>query len=179
MAGVEAPPGYVLLRRAPTEPLERATYDTPWLCNASFARPDGAAFELFAYLTRSRRHLAVHQTSHCLEVPGTRVVYGPPVTVLGRTFWTLELLGERSRQHGYFAFWVDGEDCDDKLGTQLRVFWRRLRGAGVAEVGLTRMLLPGPLVLPLPAADRELLEWRARQLDAARGAGDGGDRAAG
>ena len=169
MVGVDAPPGYQMLRRSPSEGLERDTYETPWLLNAAFGGPGRPAFELFSYLTRSRRHLAVHQISHCLDVPGTEVVYGDPIEVAGRTFWTLELISENSWYHGYFAFWVDGEDFDDQFGTQLEVFSRRLLGGGVQEVGLTRFLMPGPLQRPLSAADRALLAWRAGQLNGVAG----------
>jgi exosortase/archaeosortase family protein len=159
------PPGYELVMRAPSEAHERAVYDTPWLINASFARgADG--FELFAFLTRSRRHLAVHQIANCLDAAGEVVVYGPPVEIAGRTFWSLELRGRDAVRHGYFAFWVDGRDADDSLSTQLAVFAQRLRG--LREVGLTRILLPGPLVLPPPPGDLEILGTRARQLAAAR-----------
>lgn len=167
-AGLQQPPGYRIAARASTEAWERDAYDTPWLVNARFAAVDGSgSFELFAYLTRSRSHLAVHQISNCLAVPGYEVVYGPPVVVDGRTFWSLELTGKQQRYHGYFAFWVDGEDRDDSLATQLHVFRKRLLG-GVREVGLTRFLLPGPLAAELPARDRALLAWRAAQLNALR-----------
>lgn len=163
MAGLSEPPGYELAQRAESEQHERDTYATPWLLNASFADPESSEhFELFAYLTRSRSHLAVHQVSNCLECDGAEVRYGPPVEVGGRTFWTLELRDEGATRHGYFAFWVDGRDMNDRLGTQLEVMGRRL--SGLREVGLTRFLMPGPLTFPISARDRELLEWRAGQL---------------
>ena len=158
-ADLQAPPGYELVERADSEDREREVYDTPWLMNAAFVGPAGESFEMFSYLTRSRRHLAVHQISNCLEAPGSRVAYGPVVEVQGRRFWSLEVISEGERQHGYFSFVVDGEDHDDKFGTQLEVFGQRLFG-GVREVGLTRFLMPGPLVLPIPAADRAILSWR-------------------
>lgn len=166
MEGVLAPPGHAVVARAHTEEWESSAYDTPWLVNARFAASDkSGSFELFAYLTRSRGHLAVHQISNCLSVPGFDVVYGPPVVVEGRTFWSVDLIGKGKRYHGYYAFWVDGEDCDDSLATQLRVFAKRL-SSGLEEVGLTRFLLQGPLPETPSAYGRALLGWRARQLNA-------------
>ena len=164
VAALAQPPGYRLLQRATSEDHEREVYATPWLVNASYRADSGEGdFELFAYLTRSRRHLAVHQVSNCLETAGTEVVYGPSVEVDGRTFWTIELRGERP-QHGYFSFWIDGLDADDKMGTQIDVMRRRL--TGLREVGLTRFLMPGPLQFPIPESDRQLLRWRAGHLRA-------------
>lgn len=167
MASLEQPPvGYHRWHHAPSEEHEKGVYGTPWLENATYGSAAGEPFELFAYLTRDRRHLAVHQVSHCLDVPGTEVRYGPSVEVAGRRFWSLELVGQDSHWHGFYAFWIDGEDRDDSWRTQVEVLWRRLAGGGVTEVGMTRLLRPGPLEWPLPEADRALLTWRARQLQA-------------
>lgn len=169
-AGIDAPPGCEVRARAPTEAYEREVYETPWLVNVTHADGDGHEFELFAYVTRGRRHLAVHQISQCLDTPGTRVEYGPPVEVGGHMYWTLELIGPEHQLHGYFAFHIEGENRDDSLSTQLEVLGRRLLG-GVPEVGLTRFLMPGPLRLPVPPRDRRWLAWRSELLDRAAAAG--------
>lgn len=165
LAGVDAPPGYRLELVAPNEVAERDGYGTPWLVNRRFVATSGPerSLEVFAYLTRSRAHLNVHQISNCLEVPGEDFRYGPAIEVGGRTFWTFEIQGGSEAWHGYYAFHVDGQDCDDKIGTKWDVFLRRLRGHA-REVGLTRFLMPGPLRVPIPPDDQAVLAWRAKQL---------------
>lgn len=172
VTALQTPPGFHLQRHADSEELERRTYDTPWVLNATFAGDDGLQMEVFAYLTSSRQHLNVHRIANCLDVPGTEVRYGPAIEIDGRTFWSVQLDGEQP-WHGFYSFWVDGADRSDGIGTQVGVFVQRLTG-GARVVGLTRLLLPGALRMPLPPAERDLLRWRASQLaalDAARAEG--------
>lgn len=170
-AGVEAPPGYRVQMRGPTEESDRFAYDTPWLVNVRFqADASEAEFDLFHYATRSRSHLCVHYVGNCLGGPNVRVEYQDPVVVDGRTWWRIGLQRTDGGPdtHVYYAFEVGGERRDDSAATQFEVLWRRVMG-GSWEVRLTRVQFPGPM--PGRPTDQEaaVLAWLGRLTGAKDG----------
>ena len=163
-AGLAQPPGHTLVMRAPSEASDRATYGTPWLLSARFARSDDAWFDLLHYRTRSRSHLCVHRVADCLGAGQSVSDREPPVDVDGQRWWRLAFDGgaEQGATHVYFAFGLGGRRCDDSVWTQLEVVRQRALG-GNWDVQLTRVVFPGPMPSAPTAYEREVLTWLGRE----------------
>lgn len=168
-AALESPPGHQLDCRAPSEEVDRAAYATRWLVNARFQRSATEYFDLLHYATRSHSHLCVHKIAACLDAPGQRVRYEPPVVIDGKAWWRISLDRESAEMslHVYFAFEVAGERRDDSSATQFAVFRQRLLG-GSWEVRLTRVVLPGPLPAAVTPYETEVLTWLGGLTSGAR-----------
>ncbi|MGC6486242.1 MAG: archaeosortase/exosortase family protein [Planctomycetota bacterium] len=163
-AALNAPPGHELVMVAPTQELDRAAYDTPWLVSARFQRSEQELFDLLHFRTRTQTQLGVHHVSDCLYRAGQSVRYEPPVPVDGRLWWRIALDMRDGSQswHVYFAFEVGGERRDDSFDTQLAtVYARALRGDW--DVALTRVMLPGPLPEEPTDYETEVLSWLGQQ----------------
>lgn len=163
-ARLAQPPGHTMVMRAPSEANDRATYGTPWLLSARFARGDDAWFDLFHYRTRSRSHLCVHRVADCLGAGASVDDREPPVDVDGQRWWRLAFHGgpEQGATHVYFAFGLGGRRRDDSVWTQLEVVRQRALG-GNWDVQLTRVVFPGPMPPAPTAYEQEVLTWLGRE----------------